>query len=105
MRKNCLKMATNSITTMSLTNVFLAGRLFYVNSYHSLKVVKHHPCFIGMKILMWKVKLIIKSYLGSFVITFILTVRLCFWKHLEARTPTSSCGSRDFSTAPELQPQ
>lgn len=69
-------MATNSITTMSLTNVFLAGRLYYVNPYDSLKVVTCYPCFIGMKILMWKVKIIMKLCLASFVITFILTMRL-----------------------------
>lgn len=60
MKKNCSKMATNSITTMSLTNVFLAGILHYVKSYHSLKVVKCHPCFSSMKILMWKVKISVK---------------------------------------------
>lgn len=75
MRKICSKMATNSITTRSLTNVFLAGRLYDVNPYHSLKAVKCHPCLIGMNILLWKVKIIMKSYLASFVLTFILTMR------------------------------
>lgn len=83
------------MTTVSLTNVFLAGllRLYYINPYHSLKIVKCCPCFIGMKIGMWKVKIIMKSYLASLVITLILTMRLRFWKHLVARFLWES---RDF---------